>query len=89
MVALAAGSSWADLAPEGGPDQNLLAFNEPTVAVDPGDPSRLAIADLAFLRVSTDGGESFSLPFVLQVPFDTFEPAGDPSLAYDSQGRLF
>jgi hypothetical protein len=89
MLALSPGSSSAELAPEGGPDQHVLAFNEPTVAVDPGDPSRLAIADLGFLRVSTDGGESFSLPFLLQVPFGTYQPAGDPSLAYDSQGRLF
>jgi HYR domain-containing protein len=73
-----------------GADFELGGTNEPTLVVDPNDPDHVAYASLGELRVSTDGGTTWQ-PAV-STPFD---PAthlgtnGDPSLAYDSQGRLF
>jgi hypothetical protein len=75
--------------PEGGVDAPVLFLNEPAIAVNPLDPRNLAIADLGFLRASTDEGSSFSLPVLAPVSFDTHRPCGDPSLAFDGQGRLF
>ncbi len=75
-------------AAEGGTDLHVLAFNEPTIAVNPTDPNNVAIADLGLLRVSTDGGASFSPPVIARVP-SGYAIGGDPSLAFDSQGRLF
>lgn len=62
--------------------------NEPTIAINPLDASNIAVADLFFSRVSTDNGASFSAPVLAPVPV-THVQAGDPSLAFDSQGRLF
>ncbi len=79
----------SELGDRGGEDLQVLAFNEPTIAVNPTDPRNLAIADLGLLRVSTDGGASFSFPAIAVVPFATHTFGGDPSLAFDSHGRLF
>ncbi len=66
----------------------LGGTNEPTIAVDPHNPLRVCAASLFSLRVSTDGGLTF------QPAVGAFVPAphvlcGDPSVGYDSQGRLF
>jgi hypothetical protein len=61
---------------------------EPTIAVNPTDLSNIAAASLFTLRLSTDGGLSFSAPIAAVVPAG-YTPAGDPSLAFDSVGRLF
>jgi hypothetical protein len=71
-----------------GVDIPLGGTNEPTIAVDPTNPSNLAYASLVQLRVSTDGGNSFQ-PFVTYPVSPGQVQCGDPSLAFDSQGRLF
>jgi hypothetical protein len=86
---LAAAIASSELGGRGGEDLQVLGFNEPTIAANPTDPRNLAIADLGLLRVSTDGGASFSFPVVAPLPFATHTFGGDPSLAFDSRGRLF
>ena len=69
-------------------DLQLGGINEPTIAINPLDANNIVAASLFRLHVSTDGGATFSGPTFLVVPTG-FSPAGDPSLAFDSQGRLF
>jgi hypothetical protein len=66
----------------------LDGTNEPAIAVNPQRPNNIAVASLFELRVSTDNGATFSAPTPAQVPAG-YGRAGDPSLAFDSQGRLF
>lgn len=73
---------------EGGADIPLGGTNEPTVAVNPLDPSNIVAASAFSLRVSTNNGGIFSGPFPAVVP-PTHTLSGDSSLAFDSQGRLF
>lgn len=73
----------------GGTDVPLGGFrNEPTVAVNPIDHANIAYASLRSLRVSTDGGVTFEPEVMFTVPV-THAVAGDPSITFDSQGRLF
>ena len=69
-------------------DVVLGGVNEPTIAVNPQDANNIVAASLFRLRISTDNGATFSSPTVPVVPAG-FGLAGDPSLAFDSQGRLF
>ena len=62
--------------------------NEPAIAVNPLNLLNVVEAGLFELRVSTDGGATFSAATPAPVPAG-FGRAGDPSLAFDSQGRLF
>lgn len=78
----------APLEREGGIDIPLGGTNEPAVAVNPLDASNIAMASLFALRVSTNNGDTFSAPIAAVVPAGYFR-SGDPSLAFDSQGRLF
>ena len=79
----------------GGVDVPTGGWNEPTIAVNPLDPNNIAVASndlkkrvsLQSLRVSTDGGATFSTPTFPSVP--RYATTGDPSIAFDSQGRLF
>jgi hypothetical protein len=71
-----------------GTDLPLGGTNEPTIAVNPTNPLNIASASLWELRVSTDGGISFR-PGVASLVPPTYLPNGDPSLAFDSSGRLF
>jgi len=71
-----------------GSDLELGGTNEMCVAVNPLDPMNIAYASLFELRVSTDGGATF-LPRVAAPIQNTHLAAGDPSIAFDSQGRLF
>jgi hypothetical protein len=71
-----------------GANIQLGATVEPTIAVDPNNPLRIAAASLFSLRVSTDGGLTFQATVAAQVPA-THGLCGDPSVGYDSQGRLF
>ena len=73
---------------EGGVDVPLGGTNEPAIVVNPLDQNNIAMASLFALRVSTDNGATFSAPTAAVVPTG-FSMAGDPSLAFDSQGRLF
>jgi len=71
-----------------GVDLPLGGTNEPTIAINPLDPDNIAYASLFELRISTDGGASFG-PAVLPTVPPTHLVCGDPSLSFDSQGRLF
>ncbi len=61
---------------------------EPTIAVNPLNPTNIAMAVGNAIQVSTNSGQTFSA-----VQVSTFPPGfggnGDSSLAYDSNGRLF
>jgi Integrin beta chain VWA domain len=72
----------------GGTDVQLGGTNEPAVTVNPLDGNNVAMASLFALRVSTNNGTSFTAPTAATVPA-THGLCGDPSLAFDSQGRLF
>ena len=82
--------------PELGPGTNLavgLVGNEPTIAVNPLNPSNMAVAQFnngsQTLKISLDGGSTF--PIVrnaVLAPGQTFFQ-GDDSLAFDAAGRLF
>jgi hypothetical protein len=69
--------------------------NEPAIAVNPLNTKNVAAAWLWELRVSNDGGLTWQPPVqpVLlaanDVPPLNHGACGDPSLAFDSQGRLF
>jgi hypothetical protein len=83
-------------APEAsGLDVALGGTREPTIAINPTNPMNVAMADLFQLRVSTDGGVTWSAGTVPPVPpppappNPMHVPAGDPSIAFDSTGRLF
>lgn len=71
-----------------GQDVELEGANENVVAINPTNPSNIAYASLREIKVSTDGGQSFSASVPFDVP-SSHLPAGDASLAFDSQGRLF
>lgn len=74
---------------QGGMDVSVgITRNEPAVAVNPLDPDNVAVAGLFSITVSTDGGATFLAPTPAPVPA-THGRAGDPSLAFDSRGRLF
>lgn len=72
-------------------DQPLgLLGNEPHIAIDPTNEMNIAVAQFASVSLSTDGGATF--PTTVNVPAPpgfNYSLGGDPSLAYDSQGRLF
>jgi hypothetical protein len=68
-----------------GTDTSLCMSWEPTIAVDPNAPRTVAVAQFLTIQVSFDGGGTF--PFSVTAP--STNPGGDPSLAFDSQGRLF
>jgi hypothetical protein len=68
-----------------GTDTSLCMSWEPTIAVDPNNPRTIAVAQFTTIQVSFDGGATF--PATVAAP--ATNPGGDPSLAVDSQGRLF
>lgn len=71
-----------------GTDINLAGRNEPTLAVNANDTDNIAYASLRAIRVSTDGGNTFAPEVLFTVP-PTHNVAGDPTLAFDANGRLF
>ena len=71
-----------------GADVQLGGSREPTIAVDPNNSQNIAAASLFRLRVSTDGGTTWQ-PEVIPTVDANAGRCGDPSLTYDSQGRLF
>ena len=73
-------------------DVELGGIRECAIAVNPLDPQNIAVTSWSSgLRVSTDGGLTWSdPPTEAPVPDGWLQNyAGDPSLAFDSQGRLF
>ncbi len=73
---------------EPGLDVPLGGTREPAIAVNPRNPANITMASLFRLRVSTDNGVSFTAPTLAPVPA-THGRCGDPSLSFDTQGRLF
>ena len=71
-----------------GEDIPLGGSREPDLVVDPNNPLNVCVASLRRLWVSTDGGNTFQGP-TLPVVNAGQGTCGDPSLGYDSQGRLF
>ena len=71
-----------------GEDEELGGANESVIAVNPLNSQNVVYASLYQLRVSNDGGRSFEpdRPFLAPPGYVTL---GDPSVAFDSQGRLF
>lgn len=61
---------------------------EPTIAVDPNNQMIVAASQFLTIQISFDGGDSFTQTITANVP-GGFTGGGDPSLAFDSQGRLF
>jgi hypothetical protein len=78
----------ARAAGSGGTDIAFGGTNEPAIAVNPLDSTNIVMADLFTLRVSVDSGATWSAPTPEPVP-GTHVTCGDPSLAFDSAGRLF
>lgn len=86
------GQEQSVLAP--GTDRCMGATWEPTIAVDPGNPLVVVTAQFTTMQISFDGGLTFPQSITANVPGPTpSDPGwcagGDPSLAFDSQGRLF
>lgn len=82
-----------DRAPTIGTDANgadvaLGGSNEPTIAVNPLNQHNVAMSSLFKYRVSQNGGVTWSAAMSNSVPAG-YGQDGDPSLAFDSQGRLF
>ena len=78
---------------EGGVDVPTGGINEPAIAINPMNPDNIAIASNELfvgqtLRISTDGGVTFSEP-IHPRSVARYRVASDPSLAFDSRGRLF
>ena len=71
-----------------GADTCLAMGWEPTVAVDPNNPMIVAAAQFSTVQISLDGGDSFTQTLNATAPMG-FDAGGDPSLAFDSRGRLF
>lgn len=81
-------------APTPGTDRCLGMTWEPTIAVDPLNQRIVAAAQGTTIQVSFDGGDNFTQTLNAAVPGATpSDPGwcsgGDPSLGFDSQGRLF
>jgi ELWxxDGT repeat protein len=66
-----------------------LGSYEPTVAINPTQPQNVAVAQFNKVRLSLDGGATF--PILCPAPLFAGQTdfAGDPSLTFDAQGRLF
>ncbi len=71
-----------------GTDVQLGGSNEVTITANPLDPQNLAMSTLFQYRVSTDNGQTWTPPQLNVVP-SGYLSDGDPTLAFDSQGRLF
>ncbi len=70
-----------------------LVGNEPTIAVNPLNPNNVAVAQFnngqQTMKISLDGGATFSITRNAVLPGGQTFFQGDDSLAFDSQGRLF
>jgi len=68
---------------------------EPAVAVNPLNPATIVASQFNATTTSTNGGATFAPPVAGTVPpaqaamSPPYAAAGDPSLAFDSAGRLF
>lgn len=68
---------------------------EPHTAVNPTDPTNVAVAECDRIAVSTNLGRTFTVGFVntttlpAGITAGTWTSCADPALAFDSQGQLF
>jgi hypothetical protein len=69
-------------------DIQLGGWNETCIAVNPTDHQNIAYSSLFELRVSTNGGATWKPGVIATVPVG-FIANGDPSVAFDGDGRLF
>src|SRR5262249_2491038 len=90
------GSGPLSLDPSPAPGANLnvgLVGNEPTIAVNPTNVNNVVIAQFnngaQTMKISLDGGSSFPISVNAVLPAGQIGFAGDDSLAFDAQGRLF
>ena len=82
--------------PAGTDVDTMLGNNEPHVVVNPLNSANVAVSSVSpLLRLSLDGGATFPivvnalLPVSQQNQNPQYFFCGDPSLTFDSQGRLF
>jgi len=77
---------------EGGIDVPTGGTEESVIAVNPMNPDNIAVAsndpEGQIMRISTDGGLTFSEP-IYPRRVARYGGVSDPSLAFDSRGRLF
>jgi hypothetical protein len=71
-----------------GVDVPVGGTREPVVAVNPLDPLNVAMSSLFSYRVSINGGATWGTARSNTVPAG-YGQDGDPSMAFDHQGRLF
>ncbi len=91
LVAFALGAIWATVIASSGavagtdvaPGQT--GFEPNNAVVNPRDPSQVAVARGCQVRISNDYGQTW--PIIRNTTLASCN--GDPSMAYDSQGRLF
>ena len=69
-------------------DIPLGGTHEVAIAINPVNSQNIAVANLVEIRVSVDGGVSFTAPTVAPLPTGYIKTF-DPSVVFDSQGRLF
>jgi hypothetical protein len=62
---------------------------EPYISVNPADPANVAVTSHVALRISTNGGGSFSSSITFTNPPSTNTFAGDTGTVFNSTGRLF
>ncbi len=74
----------------GGNEQltGLLGF-ETAVAVDPNNPSVVAVAQFRTVSISRDGGLTFPTTVNVNAPNGYAGSGGDPTLSFDSSGNLY
>lgn len=90
-IPLALGAVWAIVIATSGvmagtdvaPGQT--GFEPNNAVVNPRDPSQVAVAQGCQIRISNDYGQTW--PIIRNTSLGSCQ--GDPSMAYDSQGRLF
>ncbi|HMM42426.1 MAG TPA: Ig-like domain-containing protein [Thermomicrobiales bacterium] len=78
LVSIAGARAGTDVAP------GQTGFEPTSAVVNPRNPSQVAVARGCQVRISNDFGQTFPI-----VRNTTLGCNGDPSLAFDSQGRLF
>ncbi|MBI1827381.1 MAG: exo-alpha-sialidase [Planctomycetes bacterium] len=71
-----------------GADVALGGTNEPAVAINIFNPNNVVMSSLFQSRVSMDGGLTWTAPRNNTIPAG-YGRDGDPSLAFDAQGRWF
>src|SRR3989442_10466286 len=78
-------------------DPNNLRDSEPSIAVDPSNPMRIAILSFAEnwggganapVWISTNGGSTWTKSFIIGTPASGQGGSNDQKIAFDSLGRI-